>query len=305
MPDVNSPGAAPDVLCLGRTYCDLVFTGLSTLPVLGRELFADDVAVVPGGGAFITAAHLVSLGRSAALVTRLGVDPLSVGLEEPIRQTGVDLSFVERARDAGPQITVAIVQPQDRAFLSRRAGHGRPATLGAALACSGVRHLHIAEYATLTELPELIAEAKGRGVSISLDPSWDETLIRDPALIENCRGVDLFLPNVEEASAIAGREDPVQALEHLTRHFPLVVLKQGPDGATLARGMERCSLRAPTVDVVDTTGAGDAFNAGFINAWLNRKDDRACLESAIAAGSLSVQAAGGATALLRHPETVA
>ncbi len=305
MPDVNSPEVPPDVLCLGRTYCDLVFTGLSTLPVLGRELFADDVAIVPGGGAFITAAHLVSLGRSAALVTRLGVDPLSVGLEEPIRQTGVDLAFVERARDAGPQITVAIVQPRDRAFLSRRAGHGRPATLGAALAYPGVRHLHIAEYATLVELPELIAEARGRGLSVSLDPSWDETLIRDPALIENCRGIDLFLPNVEEASAIAGTDDPVQALDHIARHFPLVVLKQGPDGATLARGAERCSLLAPRVDVVDTTGAGDAFNAGFINAWLSRKGDRACLESAIAAGSLSVQAAGGATALLRHSETVA
>jgi sugar/nucleoside kinase (ribokinase family) len=291
----------PDVLCLGRTYCDLVFTGLSGLPVLGRELFAENVAVVPGGGAFITAAHLVSLGMMAALVTRLGTDPLSAGLEGPLGQSGVDLRFVERAPDAGPQLTVAIVQPQDRAFLSRRAGHGRPATLAAALAFPSVRHLHIAEYATLAELPGLIAEAKSRGLSVSLDPSWDEMLIRDPAFIDMCQGIDLFLPNLEEAAAITGTDNAERSLDYLSDRFPLVVLKKGAYGATLAEKAQRYSLAAPRVEVVDTTGAGDAFNAGFIHAWLSGGDRQSCLKAAIAAGSLSVQAAGGATALMRYP----
>jgi sugar/nucleoside kinase (ribokinase family) len=292
-----SSGTGPGVLCLGRTYCDLVFTGLPGLPVLGRELFAEDVVVVPGGGAFITAAHLVSLGRSSALVTRLGTDPLSSGLEGALSESGVDLVFVERAADAGPQLTVAIVQSHDRAFLSRRAGHGHPATLQTALASPGIRHLHIAEYATLVEVPNLVAEAKGRGLSVSLDPSWDETLIRDPAFLENCRGVDLFLPNVEEAAAIARTNDADEALGLLVRHFPLVVLKKGSEGAVLARAGQRFSLAAPQVKVVDTTGAGDAFNAGFLHHWLKGDDERTCLEVAVAAGSHSVQAAGGATAL--------
>jgi sugar/nucleoside kinase (ribokinase family) len=300
MPDVMPPGpAAASVLCLGRTYCDLVFTGLNGLPVLGRELFAENVAIVPGGGAFITAAHLVGLGRPAALVTRLGTDVLSGGLEETLKASAVDLAFVERAPDAGPQLTVAIVQPQDRAFLSRRAGHGRPATLQAALSHPGVRHLHIAEYATLAEIPGLIARAKNRGLSVSLDPSWDDKLIRDPALIANCQGVDLFLPNLEEACAIARTDDPDRALDVLSRQFDQLVLKKGAAGAVLARSGECHELPAPRVEVVDTTGAGDAFNAGFIHAWLNGRDPRSCLRAAIEAGSLSVQAAGGATALRR------
>jgi len=302
MPDVRPP--APVVLCLGRTYCDLVFTGLSGLPVLGRELFAESVAIVPGGGAFITAAHLVSHGTPAALVTRLGIDPLSTGLDGALGTSGVDLRFVERAPDAGPQLTVAMVQPQDRAFLSRRAGHGRPATLEEALSCPGVLHLHIAEYATLAELPEVITQAKDKGLTVSLDPSWDETLIRDPGLIGSCRGIDVFLPNLEEAFAIANTHDPERALDLLSDHFPLVVLKKGPDGAILADGEKRYSLTAPRVEVVDTTGAGDAFNAGFIHSWLAAKDLRTCLEAAIAAGSLSVQAAGGATALMRDSAPV-
>lgn len=301
MPDVTIPSAmGHGVLCLGRTYCDLVFTGLPGLPVLGREIFAGNVAIVPGGGAFITAAHLVGLGCSAFLVSRLGLDPLSVGLETALAESGVDLSFVERAPDAGPQLTVAIVQPQDRAFLSRRASHGRPATLQAALATPGIRHLHIAEYATLAELPGLISVAKSRGLTISLDPSWDETLLQHPAFLERCQGVDLFLPNLEEAVAISRTGDGEQALALLSCHFPTVVLKMAAEGAVLAAGSERLSLAAPRVEVVDTTGAGDAFNAGFLRHWLNGEDHRSCLAAAIAAGSLSVQAAGGATALTQR-----
>lgn len=303
MPDVTN--APTGVLCLGRTYCDLVFTGLPGLPVLGREVFADDIAVVPGGGAFITAAHLASLGCRAFLVSRLGLDPLSSGLESTLAGSGVDLAFLERAGDAGPQVTVAIVQPQDRAFLSRRAGHGRPATLEAALAARGVRHLHIAEYATLAEIPGLIAKAKGNGLSISLDPSWDDSLIRDPALIGACKGIDLFLPNVEEACAITRMDDPADALEHLSQHFPLVILKKGAGGAALAEGRSRLSLEAPRVAVVDTTGAGDAFNAGFLQKWLKGDDLQSCLAAAIDAGSLSVQAVGGATVLKRSDNPTA
>ncbi|NIX75028.1 carbohydrate kinase family protein [Microvirga terricola] len=295
---MHSSGTLHSVLCLGRTYCDLVFTGLAGLPVLGRELFAKDVAVVPGGGAFITAAHLIGLGRDTSLVTRLGTDPLSAGLEGALAESGVDLTFVERAADAGPQLTVAIVQPQDRAFLSRRAGHGHPATVEAALSSPGVRHLHIAEYATLIEIPGIVASAKAKGLTVSLDPSWDDALIHDPGFLENCRGVDLFLPNTEEASVIARATNHEQILDLLIRHFPIVVLKKGSEGATLATGEgERLSRSAPHVPVVDTTGAGDAFNAGFIHGWLAGKGFSASLAAAIEAGSLSVQAAGGATVL--------
>ncbi|MGO4572102.1 carbohydrate kinase family protein [Microvirga sp. 2TAF3] len=298
MPDVTiTPEYKNNVLCLGRTYCDLVFTGLGGLPVLGRELFADNVAVVPGGGAFITAAHLVSLGRSASLVTRLGTDPLSLGMEGELVESGVGLAFAERSADAGPQLTVAIVQSQDRAFLSRRAGHGRPATLKAALSSPEARHIHIAEYATLAEIPGLVDQAKAKGLTISLDPSWDDTLIHDPGFLENCRGIDLFLPNVEEAKAVARTSDIDQALAYLSQYFPIMVLKRGSAGATLARAGGHISLPAPQVRVVDTTGAGDAFNAGFLHHWLKGESDRASLAAAIAAGSLSVQAAGGTTAL--------
>ena len=287
------------VLSIGRIYCDLIFTGLQSMPVLGREIFADDMAIVAGGGAFIVAAYSASTGRPTALLSRLGTDTLSVGLMDQLGAGGVDLRFLEHAADAGPQLTVAIIQNLERAFLSRRAGSARPATLETALAWEQASHLHIAEYATLLEIPRLVAQAKAHGLSVSLDPSWDETLIFDPAFLTNCAGVDLFLPNEEEATAITGIADPEQSLRKLAESFPVVAVKAGAKGAYLAMNGQVYSSPAPNVAVVDTTGAGDAFDAGLINAWLDKSDAQSCLEAGVALGSLAVQAAGGAAALKR------
>lgn len=285
------------VLSIGRIYSDLIFTGLSGLPVLGREIFANDLAISAGGGAFITAAHLRHAGRNVALVARLGTDPLSVQTGQDMAATGIDLRFVEHAADAGPQVTAVTVLKEERAFLTKRAGGARPSTLGAALEWTQAAHLHIAEYATLHEMPELIDFARQKGLTVSLDPSWDADLIYDKALLPSCRGVDVFLPNREEAQAMTGYADPAEALRHLMAFFPCVVLKDGANGAWLGSEGEILHVPSKPVRVVDTTGAGDAFNAGFIHAWLSGRDKKACLNAGIEAGCLSVQSAGGASAV--------
>ncbi|ODT66881.1 MAG: ribokinase [Pelagibacterium sp. SCN 63-23] len=285
------------VLSLGRIYCDMVFRGLDDMPVLGRELFARDFAMTPGGGALITAAHLAALGRPSAVLARFGTDPLSVALSGELEDLGLDLRFLDRSETAGPQLTVVMVKDGDRAFLSRRAGHARPSSFETALAWPEAAHLHIAEYATLHEMTDAIAAAKAKGLSVSLDPSWDDELIRDPMFFERSTGADIFLPNLEEARALTGQDDPAAAIAQLHRHFPIVALKSGDQGALLAMDGEVISMPTPQVEVIDTTGAGDAFNAGFLHAWLDGADARACLAAAIAAGSRSVQASGGTGSL--------
>jgi len=292
-----SVSARRAVLSLGRIYCDLVFRGLDAMPQLGREIFAQEFALTPGGGALITAAHLAGLGRPSALLARFGTDPLSTALADELDALGLDLRFLDRAADAGPQLTVVMVREGDRAFLSRRAGPARPTSFEAAIAAPEAAHLHIAEYATLHEMTDAISAAKARGLSVSLDPSWDDTLIGDPMFFERAAGVDVFLPNLEEACALTGKDDPEVALAQLHRHFPIVALKTGGKGALLAMNGQTLALPAPPVAVVDTTGAGDAFNAGFLDAWLDGGDARACLAAAITAGARSVQASGGTGSL--------
>lgn len=289
------------VLSIGRIYCDLIFTGLEELPVLGRELFADDMRIAAGGGAFISAAYLANAGRKAALVARLGTDALSSDAGRQIQASGVDLRFVEHSADAGPQVTVAAVIDEERAFLTRRAGTAMPSTLDEALNWPEAKHLHIAEYATLHEIPALVRLAKDRGLSVSLDPSWDAALIYDKSLLQACTGVDLFLPNLEEAEAITGSASPEQAMLMLSATFPHVALKGGAQGAWSMSDGVILHAEAEAVPVVDTTGAGDAFNAGFLHAWLDGKPHLACLTAGIQSGSLAVQSAGGFDMSLGEP----
>jgi len=283
------------VLCLGRTYCDIIFTGLQEMPVLGRERFAQDVTITAGGGAYITAAHLASLGRSSALLSRLGTDPLSQSLRPELQASGVDLTYVEWSPDAGPQPTVALIKDSERAFVSRRAGGSRPSTLEQALSAQDVAHLHIAEFATLQDNPDVIAMARSFGLTVSLDPSWDDQLIhQNPNFFEICAGVDIFFPNAEEGKALTGHDSAEDIIRTLRERFPLVVLKRGEHGAMASHGSTSISAESLPVKVVDTTGAGDAFNAGFLHSWLKAPDLAASLSDGIKAGALSVQSAGGA-----------
>ncbi|MCV9910314.1 sugar kinase [Brucella sp. HL-2] len=287
----------PAVLSIGRIYCDLIFTGLDALPQPGREVFAGDMKIVAGGGAFISAAHFAHVGRSVALVARLGTDSLSKGISKDLAIDGLDLRFLETSTEAGPQVTVASVIGNDRAFLSRRAGSARPSTLDDALTWNNAKHLHIAEYATLHEIPDLITKAKAAGLTVSLDPSWDETLIYSQDFLKSCEGVDIFLPNSEEAEAITGDRDPRKAIGVLSKRFPIVALKAGEEGAWLSTGSMEMHIPADKVDVIDTTGAGDAFNAGFIDSWIDGCSPADCLAAGVKSGSLAVQAAGGASIL--------
>jgi sugar/nucleoside kinase (ribokinase family) len=204
------------------------------------------------------------------------------------------MRFIEHAADAGPQITVAAVVGSDRAFLTRRAGPAQPRTVEAALAWPEAQHLHIAEYATLHEMPDLVSRAKAQGLTVSLDPSWDASLIYSTELLAACRGVDVFLPNLEEAMAITGSADPERAVQALGEAFPIVALKGGDRGAWVSSGNVLIHQPAEPVQVVDTTGAGDAFNAGFLHVWLGEGAIPSCLLAGIYAGSLAVQTAGGA-----------
>ena len=111
------------------------------------------------------------------------------------------------------------------------------------------------------------------------------------------------MPNAAEARAIAGGDTLDQAGGRLSRHFPIVVIKDGAAGATLFRGEEHLSLPAPQGGpVLDTTGAGDAFNAGFLTAWLAGRTDRDALAQGIACGTISVGAVGGAGQRLDRAE---
>lgn len=279
------------VLCAGRLYCDLILSGLPALPVPGQEVYGDALTLAAGGGAYITAAYVAALGRTCGLAAYLPAGPFGDALRAELSEARLDLEACSPAPEgADPQITIAMITGDDRAFLTRRSGPAVPAGLEAAIASGRYAHLHLGELATLAEHPALPRLARRRGMTVSVDCSWDAQVLARRDLPELLSGVDLFLPNAPEAEALR-RHAP------LADHAPLVVIKQGAAGACALSAGAEISRPARAVQVVDTVGAGDAFNAGFIDAWLNQRPISECLDAGHAVAARALSRAGGARGL--------
>lgn len=283
------------IVCAGRLYCDLVFSGAPRLPELGTETFCEELTIAAGGGAFITAAWSVAVRRPAALFAVRPAEPFGAHCMDLVHEAGVGDETTCPPRGTDPQLTVAISREGDRAFLTRRPGTALPE----APLPTGARHLHVGEIATLAERPGLIDEARAAGMSVSADCAWDdEPPAGGAALIE---ALDLFMPNEGEAAQLEAHGvalDPART-----------IVKRGPGGSSSHDG--RYSRAGRRVAVVDATGAGDAFNAGYLNAWLASASPDACLDAGNVCGAAAVGALGGtggiarfARAAIHHPSTL-
>jgi sugar/nucleoside kinase (ribokinase family) len=269
------------VLCVGRVYCDLVFTDLPRLPTPGTEIFAGGLALHPGGGAAITAAYLAALGRPTHLAAILPAAPFGRPVRAALESLGVDCSLSQPApAGSDPQLTVAMAIGEDRAFLTRDAGEAVPPLDPDAIRAAGIGHLHIGELRTLAARPDLLDMARAAELTVSLDCGWDDDLTEEVgALIAQ---VDLFLPNATELDRLA-------ALGVESRPRSATVVKRGAEGSE-AEGEQMPVRHTP---VVDATGAGDAFNGGFVDAWLDGRGIARGLAAGNACGIHAVSHIGG------------
>ncbi|WP_022705164.1 carbohydrate kinase family protein [Pseudorhodobacter ferrugineus] len=281
------------VLCAGRLYCDLVMGGLPTAPIAGQEVYADTLAMTAGGGAYITAAYLVALGREVGLSALIPAEPFAGPIASELAAAGIDLApcaFAPAGLD--PQITVALVMGDDRAFVTRRSGPAVPSDLPDLIAAGGYDHLHIGELATLAEMPDIVARAKAAHMTVSVDCAWDTQVLARGDLVDLLAGADVFLPNRVEAAALA-RHAPLAA------YAPLVVVKNGKNGAEAFAQGHQTHRPALPVKVVDTVGAGDAFNAGFLDRWLDGANLTECLDAGARVASVALARQGGARGVER------
>ncbi len=273
----------PRVLSAGRLYCDLVFADAPRLPSPGTEVFAPSLSLHAGGGAFITAATLSALGHEVAQISTLPAAPFDAPVRAEMTRHHVDATACQPASAASdPQITVAIASGEDRAFLTRADGDAIPSL--ASVDWRGYDHLHIGELRSLEEHPELLTQARAAGLSVSLDCGWQDRF--DPKAAALIAGVDMFLPNEAEARALSALGVPESCAV-------LTVVKCGRAGARALRAGQWTHAPATAAKVRDATGAGDAFNAGFLSGWLSGASLDICLRQGNACGANAVQAPGG------------
>jgi len=152
----------------------------------------------------------------------------------------------------------------------------------------------VCEVGTLVEYPNLNDLARETGATLSVDPSWDDVLLFDADARRLLRSADLLLPNEDEARALTDGAEGEEAAARLAAQGPLVALKRGSRGVVLIGSEGRLSEPSPAARVIDATGAGDAFNAGFIAGRLRGLSLREAARLGVRCGAQAVEIAGGA-----------
>ena len=275
---------APRIVVVGDVAVDVLVVP-ATPAVPGADVRAR-IRTTAGGAGANTAAWLAHLGAEVTLVARVGDDAAGRAAAETLRAAGVEpVLAVDPAR---PTCTVvALVGDGDRTLLSDRgaAAHLSPADL---TDVSGADHLHLSGYVLLDASSRdaglaALAAARAAGITTSVDPQAAPALT--PEFLGWVSGVDILLPNADELHALGGVDAVLAAVG-------AVAVTGGASGASWTDGGRHCAVVAPRADVVDATGAGDAFDAGLLLAWLRGADPREALDAGCAAGAAAVSGIG-------------
>lgn len=286
-----------DVIVYGPLFCDLIFTDLPGMPELGKEIFAQDFTVAIGGSAIVAGA-LHRLGARVGLIAELGNDPISALARNLIDGIGFDRALIREHPNPLPQITMALSFPHDRAFVTRFQRPDRPPDLAAILHDHPARHLHISSFLAAMETPDAPQITHDAGMTVSFDPGWDEDALRTSEVNELIKQVDLFLPSKSELLHISGKANFEGALAAVssTMQDGIIIMKDGSAGSRAYSSTLSEHVPALPVTPIDTTGAGDAFDAGFLHAYVQGEPLKACMQYGNVCGALATTAAGGATA---------
>jgi ribokinase len=294
-----------EVALFGDSFVDHVLSGFPRWPQPGEEAFAQNYFREAGGGAVNTACGLARLGHKSALFSIAGHED-GDWLIHRIQNFGVDTSETWRG-DLPTGLTVSMSAPEERAFFTYR---GVNAALDKTLRdpsvverLSEAQHVHFA-FAPERELAIAVFDKlRAAGCAVTLDTGWHEDWLRDPANLEVIRRTDVFFPNEREAQAITGTKDPAGMVDFFAQHgAACVAIKLGKMGAVMLQGGVNYQCGGFAIDTLDTTGAGDAFNSGFIHALLGRQPPQKCLEIACLTGALSTRAAGALQSLATREE---
>jgi sugar/nucleoside kinase (ribokinase family) len=292
-----------DVLLQGRAFCDLTFSfsELRGLPELGHEVFADDFAM-SAGGIFNIASALTALGRRVGWLTELGNDIFSRFVAGQMEACGISTDLTRTLERPLPVVTAGISFPHDRVFVS----YISPQVDDSQKWALTPGHLDLFRPRVLFTYGEvgagLMREARERGILVYLDTFWNPQHLRSAAMREMFGHIDVLAPNQLEAMEITGTANPHEALEALAQVSPRGAIKCGAAGSIAWQGSERFLVPAIPVEAVETTGAGDNFNAGLIYGLLKGFDFQTCLRCASVTGGLSTLGLGGCVKRLTEAE---
>lgn len=291
-----------DITLVGEVNLDLILYGLPRELPIEREILATNFQMTLGSSSAILAHNMAILGSSVGFITSVGPDALGKIALERLAESGVDLSCsIHEASATGTGVTLLLPHGRERHILTY------PGTM-AELTCDDLdieylasgRHFHLSSLFLQTGLhrglPSLLAELKSRGLTISLDTNDDPADKWGGILDQVLPLVDILLPNENELLRIAQVSSLEEALAKIGAIVPLIVVKRGMHGALVHEHKVSLAVAPLHVVTVDTIGAGDSFNAGFLTAYLQGKTSIVCAAAGNVTGALSTLRSGGTEA---------
>jgi sugar/nucleoside kinase (ribokinase family) len=289
-----------DILVAGEINPDLILSGDVELAFGQVEKLVDTAALTIGSSSAIFACGAARLGLKVAFIGVCGNDVFGRFMLDEMLKRGVDIENAIRIPDGSTGLSVILNRGVDRAILTY------PGLISALRAeevtdelLRQARHLHVASYFLQTALqpglPRLFERAHSLGVTTSLDTNYDPS--------EKWHGFDellsltnVFLPNAAEACSLARKDNVDSAAEKLAEKVETLAVKLGAEGTLGIRNGQKVRVASIPVDIIDTVGAGDSFDAGFLFGYLNSWPLEKTLKLATICGALSTQSAGGTTA---------
>jgi sugar/nucleoside kinase (ribokinase family) len=301
------------IICLGILVADIVGRPLRSVPDPGRLVLVDEMSLHTGGCAINTATALARLGLPVEVIGKIGTDSFGDFVLNALAERGISSIGVTRDSQVGTSATMVMVsQDGERRFVHYLGAnaHLTLADVDLSMVEAG-SILHIAGSLVMPGIDgeptaELLRHARAAGVTTFLDTVWDDTGRWMDTLAPCLPYVDYFVPSLPEGQALTGKDAPTEVARALLAcGVKTVGLKMGVDGClVLSAGGQMLRIPAFQVDVVDATGAGDAFAAGFIAGVWQEWDLEKTARFANAVGALSVTGLGASGGVRSLSETI-
>lgn len=291
-----------DVIVVGELNIDLIFNGISGFPKVGTETLANKMTLTLGSSSAICASNLSTLGTKVGFVGKVGNDVFGRFTIEKLKEKGVDTSLIKLDDDLCTGATVAMSYEEDRAMVTHQGAMTNLTVddIGEDL-LKQAKHLHFSSYffqpGFKGTLDVLFKRAKKAGLTTSLDVQWDPAEKWDLDLEKVLPWVDVFLPNEVEVQKLTGQTNLDRAINSLQNRSAYMLIKCGNKGSIQYCNGRRIEKKAyVNSKVVDTIGAGDSFDAGYIAKFIQGKSPEECQEFANIIGAISTTGSGGTSA---------
>ena len=278
-----------DLACVGETFEDIIFHHLSEWPRLGQEFCTRHMVRTWGGGALLTAVAAARQGCRVVIVSAL-----ASAAHRFLRNQGLKVRNLRQSSEPHA-LTVALSTQEDRAFVTYPGVNDQlEERFLASLPRVQVRHLHLAlEPRDCLAWVAALNKLRSRGISTSWDFGWHAHLVDLPGFAQMTACLDTLFLNQPEALLYSGASNWEEACDYWSQRRGQTIIKRGKQGCLALAGEQRIEVPGIAVAAIDSTGAGDAFNGGFLTGLLEGRELTGALQLGNQLGAASTLCAGG------------